>query len=57
LDEVGAALLLDEVVWPVEAVFVAIVVDRVMFEVGLEIVLVLFKAVVVLLAAGVELLV
>jgi len=41
----------------VEAVFVAMVVDRVMFEVGLEIVLVLFKAVVVLLAAGVELLV
>jgi len=54
-DEVGVAPLVDEVVWPEEAVFVAMVVESVMFEVGLELVLEVFK--VVLFAAGVELLV
>jgi len=49
------ALLVDEVVWPEEAVFVPMVVERVMFEVGLALVLEVVK--VVLFAANVELLV
>ena len=58
MDEVGVALLVDdEIVWPEEVVFVAMVVERVMFEVGLEMVLLLEVVKVVLFAAGVELLV
>jgi len=52
-----ALLVDDEIVWPEEVVFVAMVVERVMFEVGLEMVLLLEVVKVVLFAAGVELLV